>query len=93
MTVSTLKALFCFGIGGWAMPTNTLFIVSEAFLRTFLSSGVEKENKSVPFLTLLPEHRLSYHGDKSLSNHIYIRGKSKGGGLCVNQQLINQFCR
>ena len=39
MTVSTLKAFFCFGIGGWAMPTNTLFIVSEVFLRTSFGIG------------------------------------------------------
>ena len=28
------EGLFLFWDGGWAMPTNTLFIVSEAFLRT-----------------------------------------------------------
>jgi len=40
----------------------------------------------------LPEYRLSHHGDKSLSNHIYIHRNLKGGILYLNQQFINQFC-
>ena len=44
---------------------------------------------------LLPEYKLSYHGEQSLFNHIYIGDNSKGGALYNKQTSSCQsivFC-